>query len=74
MELLYNTFMENEKRLPEDLKGVHIHFVGIKGTGMAALVEILCSQGAVITGSDVSEKFYTDKILEALHLHSLPFS
>lgn len=74
MELLYNTFMENEKRLPEDLKGVHIHFVGIKGTGMAALVEILYSQGAVITGSDVSEKFYTDKILEALHLHALPFS
>jgi hypothetical protein len=27
--------------LPEDFRGLHIHFVGIKGTGMAALVEIL---------------------------------
>ena len=60
--------------LPENLKGVHIHFVGIKGTGMAALVEILHSRGAVITGSDVSERFYTDDILDKLGLKALPFS
>ena len=72
--LLYTIPMENEKILPEDLRGVHIHFVGIKGTGMAALVEILVSRGAVITGSDVSERFYTDEILEALHLRAVPFS
>lgn len=60
--------------LPEDLHGVHIHFVGIKGTGMAALVEILHNCGAVITGSDVSERFYTDEILEKLGLKALPFS
>ncbi len=59
--------------LPEDFRGVHIHFVGIKGTGMAALVEILFHKGAVITGSDVSERFYTDEVLEHLGLSALPF-
>ncbi len=60
--------------LPENLSGVHIHFVGIKGTGMAALVEILVHNGAIITGSDVTERFYTDEILEKLGLHALEFS
>ncbi len=59
--------------LPEDFRGLHIHFVGIKGTGMAALVEILFHKGAIITGSDVSERFYTDEVLEKLGLHALPF-
>ena len=66
--------MENSVSLPANLSGVHIHFVGIKGTGMAALVEILYHNGAVITGSDVSERFYTDEILEKLNLKALPFS
>ena len=59
--------------LPRDVRGVHIHFVGIKGTGMVALVEILHARGAVITGSDVSERFYTDDVLDKLGLHALPF-
>ena len=41
---------------------------------MAALVEIFFSAGAVITGSDVAERFYTDDILEALKIKALPFS
>ena len=61
-------------QLPENLNGIHIHFVGIKGTGMAALVEILYNCGAVITGSDVAERFYTDDILEKLGISALPFS
>ena len=61
------------KSLPENLKGVHLHFVGIKGTGMAALVEILHNKGAIITGSDVSDRFYTDEILEKLGIKALPF-
>jgi len=61
-------------KLPANLKGVHIHFVGIKGTGMAALVEIFFHNGAIITGSDVSERFYTDEIIEKLGLKALPFS
>ena len=60
--------------LPENLNGVHIHFVGIKGTGMAALVEILYHKGAVITGSDVSEKFYTDEVLQKIGIVPKLFS
>lgn len=60
-------------RMPENLKGVHIHFVGIKGTGMAALVEIMHHCGAVISGSDVSERFYTDEILENLGIKAKNF-
>lgn len=72
---LYNQIMSNsEQVLPENLSGLHIHFVGIKGTGMAALVEIFFHKGAVISGSDVSERFYTDEILEKLGLKALPFS
>ena len=40
---------------------------------MAALVEILFHKGAVITGSDVSERFYTDEVLEKLGLHAVEF-
>ena len=64
----------NIQNLPENLSGVRIHFVGIKGTGMTAFVEILHKQGAIISGSDVSERFYTDEILEKLNLQALPFS
>lgn len=41
---------------------------------MAALVEIFHSAGAVITGSDVAERFYTDDILDALGIRALSFS
>ena len=42
----------------------HIHFVGIKGVGMAALA--LCAQdmGIKVTGSDIPELFITDKVLK----------
>lgn len=56
--------------LPESLRGYRVHLVGIKGTGMAALAEILSSRGAVISGSDVAEKFYTDAVLQRL---SIPY-
>ncbi|MDA3940940.1 MAG: UDP-N-acetylmuramate--L-alanine ligase [Spirochaetia bacterium] len=54
--------------LPGNLKGNHIYFIGIKGTGMTALAEIFLSRGAHISGSDTEEKFYTDKILEDLRI------
>lgn len=51
--------------LPTDLSAIHaIHMTGIKGTGMAALAEVLHSRGIRITGSDVAERFYTDELLE----------
>lgn len=66
--------MSNIVTLPSDLNGVKFHFVGIKGTGMVALVEILNARGAVITGSDVSERFYTDEVLEKLSIRAKEFS
>lgn len=61
--------------LPENLTGFRIHMVGIKGTGMAALAELLYARGAVISGSDVPETFYTDEILGKLGIAALsPFS
>jgi UDP-N-acetylmuramate--alanine ligase len=41
-----------------------IHMVGIKGAGMSALAKIFKSYGFVVTGSDVAEEFFTDKILQ----------
>lgn len=54
---------------------LHIHFVGIKGTGMSALAQISARlEDATISGSDVSEHFYTDSILERAHIPVLEFS
>ena len=66
--------MQQKISLPTDLHGLHFHFVGIKGTGMSALVEIFVHNGAIITGSDVSERFYTDEILEKLNIKALSFA
>lgn len=58
----------------ENLTGKRIHFVGIKGTGCAAFCEILKQTGAIITGSDVDEVFYTDKVLEKINVKPSLFS
>ncbi|MFA5926411.1 MAG: UDP-N-acetylmuramate--L-alanine ligase [Parcubacteria group bacterium] len=41
-----------------------IYFIGIKGSGMVALVEILQRRGFEVGGSDTNEKFFTDDILK----------
>jgi UDP-N-acetylmuramate--alanine ligase len=41
-----------------------IYFIGIKGSGMVALVEIFDRRGCKVTGSDTKEKFFTDEILK----------
>ncbi len=55
-------------QLPASLSGYRIHLVGIKGTGMSALAEILADREARITGSDGPERFYTDRILRDLRI------
>lgn len=42
------------------------YFIGIKGSGIVAIVEILNSMGIEISGSDTNEKFFTDEILQKL--------
>jgi len=49
--------------LPEKFDGLEFHLVGVKGTGMCALAELLVALGARVSGSDVEEEFYTDSIL-----------
>ncbi len=44
-------------------RGRVVHLTGIKGTGMAAIAEVLSSEHAVVSGSDVAETFYTDELL-----------
>lgn len=53
----------------KDLKKVY--FIGIKGAGMTALVEILKNRGIEISGSDTHEIFYTDEILKRLNVDFL---
>ncbi|WP_434510556.1 UDP-N-acetylmuramate--L-alanine ligase [Desulfitobacterium sp. AusDCA] len=54
---------------------LHIHFVGVKGTGMSALAQVSAHvEDAVITGSDVSERFFTDAVLERAHIPVLDFN
>lgn len=41
-----------------------IHFVGIKGVGMAPLAIIAKEAGCEVTGSDIGEEFITDELLK----------
>jgi UDP-N-acetylmuramate--alanine ligase len=40
-----------------------VYFIGIKGTGMCALAELMHRAGVLVSGSDREEVFYTDAIL-----------
>ena len=40
-----------------------LHFIGIKGSGMAALSLLLHARGIKISGSDIADEFYTDSML-----------
>jgi len=50
----------------KDVSKLAFHFVGIKGTGMAALAELLVRLGARVRGSDTLDTYYTDEILKTL--------
>lgn len=58
----------SEPQLPATFDGASVFMVGIKGTGMAALCELLIARGARIRGSDTTEVFYTDAILSRLNV------
>lgn len=61
--------------MPEGITGLKkIHMVGIKGAGMAALAIILKKHGITVCGSDVSERFFTDTLLEKEHISIERFS
>lgn len=54
--------MEEKKKLKK------AYFIGIKGSGMAALAEIYQSRGFRVIGSDTEEKFFTDTVLDKLKI------
>lgn len=60
--------MNPETHIPRDVRSMNIYFVGIKGTGMSALAELMLRGGASVTGSDTSEHFYTDEVLKSLKI------
>ncbi|MEN2769178.1 UDP-N-acetylmuramate--L-alanine ligase [Ornithinibacillus xuwenensis] len=50
------------------------HFIGIKGTGMSALAQILHDSGEKVQGSDVEKSFFTQEALETKNIPIFPFS
>lgn len=50
-----------------------IHFTGIKGTGMAALAEILHDGGEQVQGSDIAKYVFTEDGLKERGIPVLPF-
>lgn len=49
------------------------HFIGIKGSGMSALAQIMQELGYEVQGSDVEEVFFTEKGLREHNIPILPF-
>lgn len=50
------------------------HFVGIKGTGMSSLAQILHDSGEKVQGSDVDKHFFTQEVLEEKNIEIMPFA
>jgi len=51
-----------------------VYFIGIKGVGMTALVQVMQAKGIEVMGSDVNEAFMTDKVLSQSNIKVLsPF-
>ncbi|MDX8047483.1 UDP-N-acetylmuramate--L-alanine ligase [Gracilibacillus sp. S3-1-1] len=50
------------------------HFIGIKGTGMSALAQILADSGKQVQGSDIEKHIFTQDALENKNIPVLPFS
>lgn len=49
------------------------HFVGIKGSGMSALAQILHDMDFQVQGSDYEKQFFTQRALEEAGIKILPF-
>ncbi|MCK2000161.1 UDP-N-acetylmuramate--L-alanine ligase [[Brevibacterium] frigoritolerans] len=50
------------------------HFIGIKGSGMSSLAQILFDNGYEVQGSDVETELFTQKGLEQREIKMFPFS
>lgn len=50
-----------------------LHFIGIKGTGMASLAKIMLNLGYDVQGSDIDRHFFTEDSLRELNIPILSF-
>jgi len=50
------------------------HFVGIKGSGMSALAQVLHDMGYHVQGSDVEKRYFTQETLEKAGIDIYPFN
>jgi UDP-N-acetylmuramate--alanine ligase len=48
-----------------DLRGRHVHLLGIGGSGVSALVPLLQGRGAVVSGCDSAESAVTQRLVDA---------
>lgn len=55
------------------MKNRNIHFIGIKGAGMAALARICYKLGYEVSGSDLDKYIFTQDELEKLEIPIYPF-
>ncbi len=62
-----------DRRWLEVLYMTNYHFVGIKGSGMSALAQILHDMNFQVQGSDVEKHFFTQIALEQSGIKILPF-
>ena len=44
-------------------RSLRIHCVGVKGIGLSALAQLLAGQGAIVSGSDIPDRFPADRAL-----------
>ncbi|GAE25808.1 UDP-N-acetylmuramate-alanine ligase [Halalkalibacter wakoensis JCM 9140] len=51
----------------------NFHFIGIKGSGMSALAQVLHDMNKHVQGSDVEKQFFTQRPLEQKGINLLPF-
>jgi len=59
----------NQKDMIKNLEEIKkVYVIGIKGSGVIAVVEILRSMGIEVTGSDTKEKFFTDSVLKKMKI------
>ena len=55
--------LADQREVPEMRRIRRIHFVGIGGSGMCGIAEVLCNQGYEITGSDLKRSEITERLI-----------
>lgn len=48
--------------IPEMRRIQHLHFVGIGGSGMCGIAEVMSNQGYEVSGSDIAESVVTRRL------------